>query len=284
MSSTTVTILIENTTAETGLQPQHGLSLWLEAGQERILIDTGQDGSFLQNAHSMDIDLASITQVVLTHGHYDHTGGIPALLETGVTPRITVHPQAWEDRIACPKNAPPRAIGIPWSQELLDARHVIWQPITVARALAPGIWSTGSIPNFMGLPASRYFQRKRGDYWRTDRFPDEQSLVLTTAWGLVILTGCCHAGVINTLLTAQLITGIPQIYTVIGGLHLHDWDEQAVVALAENLQAFHLQYLWVNHCTGQRAAEILREEMGAGVSWAGTGTRIELPTLVTGER
>ena len=94
MSSTTVTIFIENTTAETGLQPQHGLSLWLEAGQERILIDTGQDGSFLQNAHSMDIDLASITQVVLTHGHYDHTGGIPALLETGVTPRITVHPQA----------------------------------------------------------------------------------------------------------------------------------------------------------------------------------------------
>jgi 7,8-dihydropterin-6-yl-methyl-4-(beta-D-ribofuranosyl)aminobenzene 5'-phosphate synthase len=209
---------------------------------------------------------------------------VPALLETGVTPRVTVHPHAWEERISCPQNAPPRSIGIPWSHELLDAKHITWQSIGIAQALAPGVWSTGSIPNFMGLPVSRYFQRKRGDYWRSDRFPDEQSLVLTTEWGLVIITGCCHAGVINTMLSAQLVTGIPQIYAMIGGLHLHNWEDQNVVELAHDLERFHIQHLWVNHCTGQRAVEILREEIGEGVTWAGTGTRIELPALFTGEK
>ena len=189
MSSTTVTVLIENTTADPGLHSQHGLSLWLDTGHEHILVDTGQDGSFLHNARMLGIDIAAITRLVFTHGHYDHTGGVPALLETGVVPpSMTVHPQAWDERIACPNNAPPRSIGIPWSRELLNAKHVAWQSTGIAQALAPGIWSTGSIPNFMGVPASRHFQRKRGDYWHTDRFPDEQSLVLTTEWGLVIIT------------------------------------------------------------------------------------------------
>ncbi len=277
MSSMTVTVLIENTTHQPNLIAQHGLSLWLEVGEEHVLIDTGQDGCFLQNAQTLGIDLAAITQVVLTHGHYDHTGGIPALLDTGVTPRILVHPHAWEERIACPKNALPRSIGIPWSQYLLDAKHVTWQPASVARLLAPGIWSTGSIPNFMGVPAKPYFQRMRGDRWRTDTFSDEQSIVLMTEQGLVIITGCCHAGVINTILTAQLITGVPQIYAVVGGLHLHDREEAAVIELAHDLQNFHIQNLWVNHCTGQRAFEILREELGSGVIWAGTGISIELP-------
>jgi 7,8-dihydropterin-6-yl-methyl-4-(beta-D-ribofuranosyl)aminobenzene 5'-phosphate synthase len=131
----------------------------------------------------------------------------------------------------------------------------------------------------MGVSPLKTFQRKHNDHWYTDSFYDEQSVVISTELGLLIITGCCHAGVINTILTAQLITGIPQIYAIIGGLHLHDWEDSCIEKLAYDLQAFNIQQFWLNHCTGQKAFKILNKEIGKCVEWAGTGKRIELPAV-----
>ncbi len=199
----------------------------------------------------------------------------------GCKPIITAHPKIWGQRLSCHKSAPPNSIGTKWPQGLLESNDIILESTCTMKKLSSGVWTTGSIPNFMGLQPSKIFQRQISDYWQTDKFVDEQSLVLMTKLGLIVITGCCHSGVINTLLAAQLASNNPKIYAIIGGLHLHDMEEQEIDKLAHDMQAFDIQHLWVNHCTGTRAFEILHNVNGWNVAWAGTGTRIELPPLVT---
>lgn len=280
MGTVKLTIIIEDTTTNPRLTAQHGLSCWLEAGSERILFDTGQDGAFLQNAQLLDIDIASASRVIISHGHYDHAGGVPALLQHGSNAKFYLQESAWDERISCPANAPLRSIGISWPRSVLPAGQLITNP---TNKIVPAIYCIGNIANCIGKPSNSYFQRHEADHWVTDNFSDEQAIILVTELGLVVITGCCHCGVINTLLAAQLITGVPKIYTLIGGLHLYQHSDEQVRKIAEELATFQLQKLWLNHCTGLRAFELLQAKMTAEVKWAGTGSCIDLPALLQGE-
>lgn len=280
MGSLKITVIIEDTTANSTLAAQHGLSCWLEAGDERILFDTGQDGTFLQNAQLLGIDVTSASRIVISHGHYDHAGGVPALLKHGSNAKFYLQHGAWDERIACPINAPPRSIGISWSETILPAGQLVKNPTTM---IAPSIYCVGNISNYNGDSPNRHFQRRAGDRWVTDDFSDEQTIILVTELGLVVITGCCHCGVINTLLAAQQITGVPKIYALLGGLHLHQHSDKELLKITEGLAIFQIAQFWVNHCTGQRAYEILQASMDAEVNWAGTGSTIALPSLLTGE-
>ncbi len=279
MSTAKVTVLIENTSADSAFLSQHGLSIWLEIDGERILIDTGQDNSFIENAKRMNISVDTASKLILTHGHYDHTGGVPALLKTGAKPEVIIHSKAWGERISCPRDAPPHSIGIPWSKSLLDDNNICCMLSDECHRISPNLWCTGTIPNCMGISPIKQFQRRNGDFWQTDNFNDEQAVVISTESGLVIITGCCHSGVINTIIAAQLSTGISHIYAIIGGLHLSNRAEDEIIQMAHDLQSFNIQNYWVNHCTGQKGLDILRNEIGKNVTWAGTGDKFELPAL-----
>lgn len=277
---TVLTVLIENTSNRPGLHSQHGLSLWIEAGDAAILVDSGQDAAFLSNSALLGVDLHRTDLLFLTHGHYDHTGGVPAVLSGGIRPRVVVHPRAWETRRSLRQGETPRDVGIPWPRELLTTSGLAVQEAATAVELLPGVWSTGTISNLTGHRTSPELQRARAGGWEPDMFPDEQALILRTVEGLVVVTGCCHTGVVNTLRMAQQVTGTDTIYALVGGLHLHRAPTADVAALAGSLAAFGIPHLWVNHCTGSDAFTVLRKRLGPCVAWAGTGFRAELPPLL----
>ncbi len=207
---------------------------------------------------------------------------MPALLSTGTRPRVAVHARIWEPRRVEDADGSFRTIGIPWSPSLLTESGLTVTTVTDAAQLWPGVWSTGTIPNRTHHQPLPRLQRNTAGGWQSDAFPDEQALVLTTEAGLVVCTGCAHAGVVNTILAAQQATGIAQIHALIGGLHLHDCSPEQVGQLADALRSFGIEHLLVNHCTGETACRILQQRLGPNVAWAGAGYRLELPPLIAG--
>ena len=280
MSEDAVTVLIDNQTCRDDLHSQHGLSMWLQLGANRVLMDTGSNELFLENARQLAIPLERAELLVLSHGHWDHAGGVPAFLASGARPRIALHSTSMEARRAFAPGKPTRDIGIPWAADLLDAAGIVSVACDEPRQLFPFVWTTGTIPDRFGLSIPSELQRRQPDgSWETDHFGDEQALVLETVRGLVVVSGCSHRGLLNILAAARAVTGTDAVHAVIGGLHLKDLSAESCRELAARLRPMALRHLWVNHCTGSDAFGILREELGAMVEWAGSGFRCPLPPL-----
>ena len=264
-----LTVLTDNATSDQRLSSQHGLSLWLEADSSRVLFDTGRDELFLENARVLGIPVSTPTHLVLSHGHYDHAGGVPALLEQGSRPQVIVGPDAWARR----RSSHP--IGIPWPQELLGDL-----PISVnhdSLRVEPGIIAA----NVGGTrdAAARHpgLQRSVNGHWEPDTFPDEQILVMHTVEGLVVITGCTHCGVDALIRCVRRTAGDTPVYAIIGGLHLGASPREGILDAAVQLRD--IEHVWVNHCTGTTAYSILCETLGPRVEWAGAGFQATLPPM-----
>jgi 7,8-dihydropterin-6-yl-methyl-4-(beta-D-ribofuranosyl)aminobenzene 5'-phosphate synthase len=273
-----ITTLSENTAGLPGLLAEWGLSILVETDDLKILFDTGASISVPHNASVLGLDLSTIDNIVLSHGHYDHTGGLKEVLKrVGKPVEIIAHPDIWTQKYRRGGGGE-RYIGIPFSMETLEPLATLFALSNKPVWITDDIVTTGEIPmteEFEELDASMYI--KEGSNWYRDELLDDRALIIKTSEGLVVILGCAHRGAINTLRHAQEITGVELIHTVIGGTHLINASEERVLRTAVALQEMGVQRVGVSHCTGFTAAALLAQQLGESFFLNNTGTSTSIP-------
>jgi 7,8-dihydropterin-6-yl-methyl-4-(beta-D-ribofuranosyl)aminobenzene 5'-phosphate synthase len=273
-----ITVLVENTAGGRGLLAEHGLSFWIESGSRRILFDTGQSDILLHNASILGIDLRHTDALVLSHGHYDHVGGVKKPLELAPGLPVYLHPRALEPKFSC-RGQESRSIGMEREMaQTLDQRirDGLGSFTRSPAEILPGVWATGEIPRRSALEdtgGSFYLDPNRV---QPDELLDDQALVLETPDGLVVVLGCAHAGVINTLdYVAELFPDRP-IRTVLGGMHLVRASRARIAHTIMALCRHHVQRIGPAHCTGQEASRGLWDALPDRCFACNVGTQIVL--------
>ncbi len=248
--------------AEPPLRAEHGVAFWIATAQGRVLFDTGSSGSvLLHNAAKLSVDLSTADAVVLSHAHDDHTGGLPAVLPL-LRPEVPLYanPTIFRPRYSN-SSGEMLSRGMPLSREEL-APH----PLRLSdqpQEVLPGVWTSGVIterPQPEGR-SSHHFVREGGAY-RPDPYQDDLSLVLETSAGLVLVCGCCHAGLLNTIAHVRRHWRAP-IIGIAGGLHLRSAAPAVIrrtVASLASLPA--LRWVRPGHCSGAGFSKALRHALG----------------------
>jgi 7,8-dihydropterin-6-yl-methyl-4-(beta-D-ribofuranosyl)aminobenzene 5'-phosphate synthase len=272
-----ITTLSENT-ANYGYLAEWGLSILVEADGTRVLIDTGLGFSAVHNAQLMGIDLATIDRIVLSHGHADHTGGLRDVLKMRGEVEIIAHPDIWDAKYVQRSQDAFQYIGIPFSGEELESRGARFNLTREPVHITEHIITTGGIPMLSSYESmdNNLFVKEDG-LLHPDPLADDLALIIDTDFGLVVILGCAHRGVVNTLRHAQKLTGKEMVYAAIGGIHLfRASDEQIELTIAE-LKEMGVQKLGVSHCTGFKASSRLAQEFPGIFFQNNAGTRITLP-------
>jgi len=273
-----ITTLSENTAGLGGLMAEWGLSILVESEEINILFDTGQSLSASHNAEIMGIDLSRIDKIVLSHGHFDHTGGLKqALLRIGKEIEIIAHPDIWAAKYSRHQGQEARYIGIPFHRQTLESLGAKFSLSREPVRLSDNITTSGEIPMTTEYEIIEpHLQVKEGRRFKPDKLLDDQALIITTGAGLVVILGCAHHGVINTLYHAQKLTGVEAIYAVFGGCHLISATEERIWLTIAALKELGVQLLGLSHCTGLAASAIMAREFGERFLFNIAGTAISL--------
>ena len=273
-----ITTLSENTAPRAGLLAEHGLSILIETDSLNILLDTGQSVSASYNADILGVDLSKIDKIVLSHGHHDHTGGLRQVLrKMRKEVEIIGHPDIWAAKYARRQGQEDRYVGIPFQRQELENLGARFNLTTEPVKITDNIMTTGEIPMATDFEQidPHLFVKENADF-KPDKLMDDRALIINTEQGLVIVLGCAHHGIINTLYHAQQLTSVKQIHMVVGGCHLIGSTEERIWLTIAALRDLGVQRIGVSHCTSLPAAVIMAHEFGDNFFFNNAGTHIDL--------
>lgn len=254
-----IRILIDNTIAEP-YRAEHGLSLAIFTERDRILFDTGAGSAIRHNLACAGLCPRDFTKLVISHGHYDHTGGIAEILPEMPSAKIYLAPGATVTRFSRHEGKPVRNISMPKDGVDALSGHAHIYEIGTFTEIADGVFLTGPIPRIStedtGGP---FFLDHDGN--TVDTLADEQAMLLAEG---ILIQGCCHAGIINTLEYCKRCAPQIHIHTIIGGLHLLHASEERLKQTADYLNTLQLKKLHLLHCTGEEATAFLQANVVCG--------------------
>ena len=274
-----VTVVIDNYVPPSIRGPflaEHGLSLLIESDGKRVLFDTGQSGAVVHNLSLLGVHPSSLDAIVLSHGHYDHVGGLMSVLQHAAKPLpVYAHSEIFQTRMSVASQQ--HYVGIPFSKPQLTGLGAQWILSDQPTEVIPGLWFSGQVPRQTDYEKgdSRLFTCQSDGCCVEDSIPDDVSLFHASAQGLRVIGGCAHAGIINTIRHGLAITGQTRLHTWIGGTHLAPVSPEQQNATLAALGEFSPELIAANHCTGFAMMATLRERFGEHFIPAFVGTVIE---------
>ncbi|AJE04366.1 MBL fold metallo-hydrolase [Geobacter pickeringii] len=272
-----ITILCDNTVGPvSGTMGEHGFAALVEREDGALLFDTGQGLTLLHNAQRMHKDLHRVERVILSHGHYDHTGGLWPLLRSCGPKEVLAHPGVFAPRYVGRDTGERISVGIPWDEEFLRGQRARFNLSDQFREIVPGLFLTGEVPRTTPFETGDAGLSCDEAGCHADPLCDDQSLIIRTERGLVLLLGCCHAGLVNTIEWAREATGVAGIYAVIGGTHLGFCSPRQLDETVAALRRFDVRKILGSHCTGFQAAARLAQELPGRFHPAYVGYTLEL--------
>lgn len=256
---------------------EHGFACLVEHDGRSWLFDTGQGATLLHNLEVLGLDAQLVEGIILSHGHYDHAGGLLGFLEE-VGPRpVYSHPAVFQDRFWQGQHEQ-RAIGIPVPRVELEQAGAEFRLCRDFTTIAPGLHFSGRIPRVAAAEAGDpHLVRPGPDAGSMipDAFDDDAALVLETTRGLVVLLGCAHAGLINTVRHLLDRLGPRHIHAIVGGTHLGPAGDAQFSETVDFLAQLKLDRLGLSHCTGQVRAAQLYARFPNQVFFAAVGSQLE---------
>lgn len=268
-----IQVLIENVVFNKNFVAEHGLSILVKKDDKEVLVDTGQSENFIRNCDLMGIDVEKIQKVILTHGHYDHIGGLEGLLEKNSYIKIYAHKRILDRKYALRKNGNIDEIG--FNLAIYNKYKNNFVLIEEDTEVEKGFFVITSTDIFYDneFTTKNFLIEEKGEKIKDD-FLDEVFVVVKEEDGINVITGCSHTGILNILETAKRRFDGSPLKSLIGGFHLRGMPEEKIIEIAKKIDSYGIKKIYTGHCTGIDEYGILKSVLKDKLSYLTTSSSI----------